>query len=171
MPRVVKPWEYSSYRATLRRNGKFFALVTPDGASSLTHRDELALMAALRSESVLKSVFDEISRRTGKPVTARTWRKALNAFALKSALNTQIDLSAVCLMGPDRKLYPEHLYSPEREELRLTENDVLFRAFETIAAVQGGNWRERYWKKSEPAIRAAKKAGWKVVPAAITVTH
>lgn len=155
MPRVVKPWEYSQYRASLKRNGKFFALVTPDGGNGLAHRDELALMTALRSEATLKSVFEELSKRTGKTVNARNWKKALKAPAAGP--------EALCLCGPDGRLYLSHL-STERH----VEADILFHAFETIATAQGDGWRERFWKKGEATVRAAKKAGWKAVKVRIT---
>ena len=40
-------WTYSSYRATLYRNGKRFALVTPDARIALTEDDANTLLAAL----------------------------------------------------------------------------------------------------------------------------
>jgi hypothetical protein len=40
-------WEYSQYRASLRRNGVTFALVTRDGKNSLNPKEQTILLAAL----------------------------------------------------------------------------------------------------------------------------
>jgi hypothetical protein len=40
-------WTYSSYRALLRRNGKAFAIVTPDGTNALSNTDAKVLLSAL----------------------------------------------------------------------------------------------------------------------------
>ena len=40
-------WEYSHYRATLKRKGKTFAIVTPDGKNSLNPFDAFVLLKAL----------------------------------------------------------------------------------------------------------------------------
>jgi hypothetical protein len=40
-------WEYSEYRATLRLNGKFFALITPDGRNAISKADASQLLNAL----------------------------------------------------------------------------------------------------------------------------
>ena len=40
-------WEYSEYRATLRLNGKFFALITPDGRNAISKEDASKLINAL----------------------------------------------------------------------------------------------------------------------------
>lgn len=39
--------EYSTYRATLRLNGKFFAVVSPDVRNSLSEEDAKKLLSAL----------------------------------------------------------------------------------------------------------------------------
>jgi hypothetical protein len=116
-------------------------------------------MAALRSEATLKSVFEELSRRTGKTVNARNWKKALNLTPTAVPADGP---TAVVLRGPDGTLYTDCLFTLEGEG-KLVEADVLFRGFETIASVQGGDWRTRFWKKGEAAVRAARKAGWRAV--------
>jgi len=40
-------WTYSEYRATLRKNGKAFAIVTPDGKNALPIEASLELLALL----------------------------------------------------------------------------------------------------------------------------
>jgi len=40
-------WTYSRYRATLRKNGRFFAIVTPDGSEGLSRPAEKILLKAL----------------------------------------------------------------------------------------------------------------------------
>lgn len=50
--RVVRAtWEYSHYRAILRRNGKPFAIVTPDGKNALIPLDAFLLLKALNGGS------------------------------------------------------------------------------------------------------------------------
>ena len=50
--RVVRAtWEYSRYRATLKRNGRTFAIVTPDGRNALNPFDEFVLLKALNGGS------------------------------------------------------------------------------------------------------------------------
>ena len=50
--RVVRAtWEYSHYRASLRRNGKPFAIVTPDGKNALNPFDAFVLLKALNGGS------------------------------------------------------------------------------------------------------------------------
>lgn len=50
--RVVRAiWEYSHYRASLRRNGKPFAIVTPDGKNALNPFDAFLLLKALNGGS------------------------------------------------------------------------------------------------------------------------
>lgn len=50
--RVVRAtWEYSHYRASLRRNGKPFAIVTPDGKNALNPFDTFVLLKALNGGS------------------------------------------------------------------------------------------------------------------------
>ena len=44
---IMNNWSYSQYRATLKRDGKFFALVTPNGSDALSPTDERILMDAL----------------------------------------------------------------------------------------------------------------------------
>ena len=41
-------WEYSFHRAILRREGEFFALVTPDGQRALEPKEALILLEALK---------------------------------------------------------------------------------------------------------------------------
>lgn len=40
-------WTYNPYRASLSRNGKTFALVTPDGRNALSEADRAILLDAL----------------------------------------------------------------------------------------------------------------------------
>lgn len=50
--RVIRAtWEYSHYRASLRRNGKPFAIVTPDGKNALNPFDAFVLLQALNGGS------------------------------------------------------------------------------------------------------------------------
>lgn len=42
-------WSYSSYRASLKLDGKTFALVTPDGRNALKEEDAKTLLDALNS--------------------------------------------------------------------------------------------------------------------------
>jgi len=44
---LTEVWEYSQYRASLRRNGVAFALVTRDGKNSLNPKEQTILLAAL----------------------------------------------------------------------------------------------------------------------------
>src|SRR4051812_4693333 len=44
----VGEWTYSFYRATLYRNGDFFAIVSPDGSGSLLPEQALILLTALQ---------------------------------------------------------------------------------------------------------------------------
>lgn len=44
------PWTYSRYRATLKKNGKTFAIVSPDGRNALSDADTETLLRALNSE-------------------------------------------------------------------------------------------------------------------------
>lgn len=75
MPRK-KPWEYSNYRATLRRNGEFFAFVTSDAIGNnigAKHAD--ILMRALRSEKELADCCEELARRTSGTTDGRNWKR------------------------------------------------------------------------------------------------
>jgi hypothetical protein len=55
LERVVRAtWEYSRYRATLKRNGRTFAIVTPDGKNALNPFDEFVLLKALNGGSNTK---------------------------------------------------------------------------------------------------------------------
>lgn len=49
-------WDYGFYRATLKRGGKFFALVTPDGKSALKDGDALDLINRLNA-------YDELAEQ------------------------------------------------------------------------------------------------------------
>jgi hypothetical protein len=44
-------WEYNPYRAALTRNGKFFAMVTPDGRNALSAEDAVTLLHALNAQT------------------------------------------------------------------------------------------------------------------------
>jgi hypothetical protein len=44
-----KVWTYSPYRAMLRRNGKNFAIVTPDGRNALNKKDSASLLRKLNA--------------------------------------------------------------------------------------------------------------------------
>ena len=46
-PACSDVWEYSEYRATLRLNGKFFALITPDGHNAISKDDTAKLLTYL----------------------------------------------------------------------------------------------------------------------------
>ncbi len=78
MPKPKARWEYSRYRATLKRDGKFFALVTPDGNNALTEEDKETLLEALNAQTELNEVRAELSRLTGSEVTCRNWRTLLS---------------------------------------------------------------------------------------------
>ena len=43
----MNDWSYAPYSATLKRNGKFFAIVTPDTLEALSPEDERILLDAL----------------------------------------------------------------------------------------------------------------------------
>lgn len=48
--KAKKPkWEYSRYRATLKRDGVTFAIVTPDGRNALKPADVRTLLDALNT--------------------------------------------------------------------------------------------------------------------------
>lgn len=51
----MSKWTYNRYRATLLRDGKFFALVTPDGRDRLSDQDASDLLAELNAEKVPRS--------------------------------------------------------------------------------------------------------------------
>jgi hypothetical protein len=44
---VKDVWEYSFYRASLKRNGETFTLMTPDGKNSLSKEDAELLLNKL----------------------------------------------------------------------------------------------------------------------------
>jgi len=46
-PTSTTEWEYSQYRASLRRNGETFALMTRDGKNSLNAKEQATLLEAL----------------------------------------------------------------------------------------------------------------------------
>ena len=45
-------WKYDEYRATLRLNDRFFALVTPNGHSTISKEDASKLLAVLNRSSL-----------------------------------------------------------------------------------------------------------------------
>jgi hypothetical protein len=59
---VMSEWSYSSYRAKLSRNGKLFALVTPDGRSALSPKDACILLNALECQSKLKKLQKAVNK-------------------------------------------------------------------------------------------------------------
>ena len=63
MPKSKATWEYSRYRATLKRNGEFFALVTPDGNNALTEADSETLLEALNAQDKLKTLRAKRDKR------------------------------------------------------------------------------------------------------------
>ena len=44
-------WTYSRYRATLSKNGKFFAIVSPDGNNALSQEDMVELVKDLNHDT------------------------------------------------------------------------------------------------------------------------
>jgi len=48
-------WEYSRYRATLRKHGKTFAIVTPDGQNALSQKDAEELVQRLTNSEAIPS--------------------------------------------------------------------------------------------------------------------
>lgn len=81
--KALYPWEYSVYRATLKRNGKFFALVTPNGNDALGAKEKKTLLDALSAEQELKEVHMELSRLTGCATNSRNWRTMLSRLVNK----------------------------------------------------------------------------------------
>lgn len=51
-------WTYSFYRASLKRHGKPFAIVSPDGRNALSFDDAKILLDALNAEKVPAGVKD-----------------------------------------------------------------------------------------------------------------
>jgi hypothetical protein len=49
-----KTWTYSPYRAMLRKDGKAFAIVTPDGRNALSKKQAKELLEALNGSCALK---------------------------------------------------------------------------------------------------------------------
>lgn len=60
-----RPWTYSRYRATLKKDGKTFAIVTPDGRNALALADEERLLSALNSEQTLDTVLHDVDYEGG----------------------------------------------------------------------------------------------------------
>lgn len=60
-------WTYSPYRATLKRGGKTFAIVTPDGTNALNKADQKTLLDALNLSctSVIKISWSPKKRGSG----------------------------------------------------------------------------------------------------------
>ena len=54
-------WTYSHYRATLLRNGEFFAIVTPDGRNDLSPENAKILLDALNNERRFRSALERIA--------------------------------------------------------------------------------------------------------------
>ena len=53
-PAPLPVWSYSFYRATLRKDGKPFAVVTPDGRNALSHGAAAELLAALNGDALVE---------------------------------------------------------------------------------------------------------------------
>lgn len=54
-PKVEDCWTYTSYNATLKKNGHFFAIVTPDGSNALLPQDAVELVETLQLGSNKKN--------------------------------------------------------------------------------------------------------------------
>lgn len=67
MSKPDQKWTYSPYRATLRLDGKNFAIVSPDGRNALSKVDEQRLLRALNlaTGSSDISLDDETAERIG----------------------------------------------------------------------------------------------------------
>jgi len=59
-----------------------------------------------------------------------------------------------CLKGPDGVLWTDTM-APTMDGCWGNGG------FDTVAAVEGGGWKVKYWKKWDPAKRNAIKLGWK----------
>jgi hypothetical protein len=55
-------WTYSRYRATLRKNGRFFAIVTPDGSEVISRQAEKELLAALNRSPNEKTAESRVGK-------------------------------------------------------------------------------------------------------------
>ena len=58
-------WTYSRYRAMLRKDGKAFAIVSPDGRNALADADIETLLRALNSETALDTVLHDVNYKGG----------------------------------------------------------------------------------------------------------
>lgn len=54
-----KEWEYSSFRATLKRHGDFFAIVSSDGKNALGEEKAATLLGLLNSHTELRKLIDQ----------------------------------------------------------------------------------------------------------------
>ena len=54
-------WEYSAYRATLKKDGEFFALMTPDGKNALSPEKAKELLDALNGREQMLNFLREIA--------------------------------------------------------------------------------------------------------------
>ena len=52
-------WTYNNYRASLRRNGQPFAIVSPDGSSALNDADQKILLDALNTQAAVAGMRAE----------------------------------------------------------------------------------------------------------------
>lgn len=59
------PWTYSRYRATLKKDGKIFAIVSPGGQNALSDADTETLLRALNSEKKLDTILHDVNYKGG----------------------------------------------------------------------------------------------------------
>lgn len=55
-------WQYGPYRATLRRDGKIFAIVTPDGTNALDPVDASILIDLLCAGETYKRLVEDTTK-------------------------------------------------------------------------------------------------------------
>jgi hypothetical protein len=58
---------------------------------------------------------------------------------------------------------------PIHYTVNTTKSEVWYQGFETVAEIEGPEWRSKNWKLLNPSLRSAKKLGWSIQPCEITL--
>lgn len=80
-------WDYSPYRATLRRNGEFFALVTHDGKNALPIHQVEVLLRALNDGPSQVQIEDLIAESHRRQLGGEDYQKVATEIGERVGLN------------------------------------------------------------------------------------
>lgn len=122
--------------------------------------------AALKMGEIIAVLEERIAEscENGQDCSAALHKVKLLKRSLASLKKPVRCVKALTVADPSGRCYPESVI----EFGKVSDNDVFFQAFDLISRVQGGDWQNKYWKRSAAAIRAAKKAGWRVVTLSVS---